>query len=318
MHDNEEVNRFNRDYKDVIKFTGKILPGSILKPAFPNDPTKDQFYTQGSFTDDEAVYIKVIRESSFFYKSHPLAVFQRGKKGNFFGISREKLKMENVNWPNFGNVIVKSINSYKEATEPGSVPVGSIVWASNENNQQILELKNNIGSNYNDHTFIKLQLKSIKVYDLNQLKGLSKNFKDLKKFTYIDAPRVRVIPQENTSNMPTITTTAPGSVTAENSQFEQPQVSNMPSNTTTAPGSVPVDNTQVSNMGPNTTAPGPVPVNNSQVEQTQVSSNMGPNTTAPKSVMINNGQVEQTQPQVTTSNITPNTTSNRVQVNYAS
>ena len=69
-----------------------------------------------------------------------------------------------------------------------------------------------------------------------------------------------------------------------------------------------------SNMGPNTTtAPG------SFTNNEQVSSNITPNnTTVPKSVMINNGQVEQTQPQVTTSNITPNTTSNRVPVNYAS
>ena len=243
----EQVNRFINDYKDVIKFTGKILPGSILKPAFSNDPTESQFKAQGSFTDDEVVYIKVIRKSSFHSKSHPLVVFQRGKKGNFFGITREELKMDQIR--SGENIIVLSINSYTKATGP--VPVGSIE-RSMKGSKQILELKNVFTEASSYFQSIKLQLKSIKVYDLDQLRELSTTFEDLKNFTYIDETGMPIIP-ENTSNMPSNTTTAPGPVPVNNSQVEQTQVS--------------------SNMGPNTTAPKSVPVDNTQVRQKVFSQN---------------------------------------------
>ena len=226
---------FESEYIDVAKLTGRILPRSIKRDVFEGD------IDLSSRSEDEILYIRVSKNNT------RNAVAQRANQGNFYGVERHRITMSSLN-----NHLIRSI-----------------VWARNENDQQILQIKNNYEDESLDFRVIYLKLNKIKVYRGDLLKELSEKFTALKNLTYIDNG-MKVIqtdePQENTSNIPSNTTTAPGPVPVNNSQVEQTQVS--------------------SNMGPNTTASGPVPVNNSQVEQTQVSSNMGPNTTASVPVII--------------------------------
>ena len=85
-------------------------------------------------------------------------------KGKFYGVERHRITMSSLN-----NHLIRSI-----------------VWARNENGQQILQIKNNYTDESLDFRVIYLKLNKIKVYRGDLLKELSEKFTALKNLTYID------------------------------------------------------------------------------------------------------------------------------------